>query len=83
MKRKPSLSSSWISLKKSPGYKKEMLEERIPDAYLPYITILEEPTLSISSTEIRQCILNNISIDGMVPEAVRDYIYQYNLYNDG
>ena len=65
-----------------PGYKVETLDESIPEAYLPYITILEEPSLSISSTEIRMRVFNNQPIEGMVPEAVRDYIYQYNLYND-
>ena len=66
-----------------PGYKKERITANIPDDYLPTITILEEPSLSISSTEIRMRVFNNQPIDGMVPEAVRDYIYQYNLYNDG
>jgi nicotinate-nucleotide adenylyltransferase len=63
-----------------PGYKKEMITANIPDDYLPTITILEEPSLSISSTEIRMRVLNNQPIDGMVPKAVRDYIYQNNLY---
>ena len=66
-----------------PGYKKEILEGSIPEGYLPYITILEEPSLAISSTEIRECLLNNQSIDKMVPRPVRDYIYQYDLYKDG
>lgn len=66
-----------------PGYKKEMITVNIPDDYLPTITILEEPSLSISSTEIRMRVFSNQPIEGMVPEAVRDYIYQYNLYNDG
>ena len=65
-----------------PGYKRELIEERIPDDYLPYITILEEPSLSISSTEIRRCVLNSKPIGGMVPKAVRDYIYQNSLYKD-
>jgi len=66
-----------------PGYKKEIVEDSIPEDYLSSITILEEPSLAISSTEIRMQVLNNQPIDKMVPEAVRDYIYQYNLYKDG
>ena len=65
-----------------PGYQKELVEARIPDNYLPYITILEEPSLSISSTEIRMRVNSNQSIDGMVPPAVREYIHTYNLYRN-
>lgn len=64
-----------------PGYQKELVEKRIPADYLPYITILEEPSLSISSTKIRMRVNNNQSIDGMVPATVRDYIYTNNLYS--
>ena len=63
-----------------PGYKKELVEKKIPGNYLPYITILEEPSLSISSTEIRMRVHNGQSIDEMVPAAVRDYICTNNLY---
>jgi nicotinate-nucleotide adenylyltransferase len=63
-----------------PGYQKELVEKRIPADYHPYITILEEPSLSISSTEIRMRVNNNQSIDGMVPAPVRAYIYSNNLY---
>ncbi|MFT6986267.1 MAG: nicotinate-nucleotide adenylyltransferase [Psychromonas sp.] len=34
----------------------------------------------ISSTEIRQLLKNNISIDYLVPEAVNDYIKEHQLY---
>jgi nicotinate-nucleotide adenylyltransferase len=63
-----------------PGYKKELVEKRIPHDYLPYITLLEEPSLSISSTEIRKRVNNGQSIDEMVPAAVRDYIVTHSLY---
>jgi nicotinate-nucleotide adenylyltransferase len=36
--------------------------------------------LDISSTEIRQLLKQNISIDYLVPEAVNDYIKQHQLY---
>jgi len=39
--------------------------------FLPYITIIEEPRLSISSTEIRSRVSAHKSIDEMVPKAVQ------------
>ncbi len=65
-----------------PGYQKELIEERIPEGYLPYITILEEPSLSISSTEIRMRVCNHKSIEEMVPPTVRDYIVANSLYKE-
>lgn len=35
---------------------------------------------SISATQVRERIANNDSIDGMVPDKVRDYILKNNLY---
>ena len=65
-----------------PGYNREGVEENVPDDFLPYITILEEPSLSISSTEIRSRVKAQKPIDEMVPEAVRDYIVTWGLYQD-
>lgn len=42
--------------------------------------LLKMPEQPVSSTEIRECIKNGESIDGMVPEAVRDYILEKGLY---
>jgi len=64
-----------------PGYRKEAIEERIPRDFRPYITIIEEPELSISSTEIRHRVKTNQPIDRMVPKAVMDYIYRCGLYS--
>jgi nicotinate-nucleotide adenylyltransferase len=36
--------------------------------------------LDISSTQIRQLLKNNLSIDYLVPEAVSDYIKKHHLY---
>lgn len=44
------------------------------------IMLLKMPEQPVSSTEIRECIKNGESIDGMVPEAVRDYILEKGLY---
>ena len=40
------------------------------------IMLLKMPEQPVSSTKIRECIKNGESIDGMVPEAVRDYILE-------
>ena len=65
-----------------PGYDQEEIEKSIPDDFLPYITILEEPRLSISSTEIRSRVKAHKSIDEMLPKVVRDYIVKWGLYQD-
>ena len=65
-----------------PGYSREEIAEKIPDVFLPYIDIIEEPRLSISSTEIRSRVRAHKPIDKMVPKAVRDYIVKWGLYQD-
>jgi len=63
-----------------PGCDLEKIVKNIPQDFLPSITILEEPCLSISSTEIRSRVKAQLPIDGMVPGTVRDYIYRNGLY---
>lgn len=63
-----------------PGYDRKRVENTIPDAFLPSITILEEPSLAISSTDIRNRVRTGQPINGMVPKAVCDYIYTHRLY---
>jgi nicotinate-nucleotide adenylyltransferase len=63
-----------------PGYDEGEIESKIPDDFRPYITILEEPSLSISSTEIRHRVKTGQSIEDMVPKVVMDYIYRHGLY---
>jgi nicotinate-nucleotide adenylyltransferase len=65
-----------------PGYSRDEIEREIPDSFKPAVTILEEPSLSISSTEIRNRIRSNRSIDGMVPTAVEEYIFEFSLYKE-
>lgn len=65
-----------------PGCDREKIVQGIPPAFLPSITILEEPGLAISSTDIRARVKAGQSIEGMVPDAVRQYIYHHNLYID-
>jgi nicotinate-nucleotide adenylyltransferase len=64
-----------------PGYNREEIEKRIPHDFRPYITIIEEPALSISSTEIRNRVKTAQPIDKMVPKVVMDYIYRMGLYS--
>jgi nicotinate-nucleotide adenylyltransferase len=63
-----------------PGYDKGEIESKIPDDFRPYITIIEEPSLSVSSTEIRHRVKTGQSIEDMVPKEVMDYIYRHGLY---
>jgi nicotinate-nucleotide adenylyltransferase len=63
-----------------PGYNRDEITRGIPDPFKPYVSILEEPSLSISSTEIRTRIGSNRPIDGMVPKAVEEYIFEFSLY---
>ena len=65
-----------------PGYDRSKVEKRIPEDFLPYITILEEPSLSISSTAIRARVRAGRPIGGMVPKPVQDYIYTHNIYRN-
>ena len=63
-----------------PAYNRKEIAKRIPPEFVPYITIMEEPRLSISSTEIRSLVKAHQSIDEMVPEDVRNYIITRGLY---
>jgi nicotinate-nucleotide adenylyltransferase len=56
------------------------IAKRIQSEFVPYITIIEEPRLSISSTAIRSRVRAHQSIDEMVPEDVRNYIITRGLY---
>lgn len=63
-----------------PGYNKEEIGKHIPDDFQPSIAIVEEPALAISSTEIRRRVKARLSIAGMVPEQVKNYIIAHQLY---
>lgn len=60
---------------KRPGY--EMPENL---TYHPNIHIAEFPQMDISASYIRNCAKNDISLKYLVPEAVRKYIEEMNLY---
>lgn len=42
--------------------------------------LLDTPTIEISSTDIRERVRNNLPVDFLVPESVKKYIYETNLY---
>lgn len=42
--------------------------------------LLDTPTIEISSTDIRERVKNNLPIDFLVPESVKKYINETNLY---
>jgi nicotinate-nucleotide adenylyltransferase len=64
------------------GYNREEIEKKIPAEFLPYISIIEDPFLSISSTEIRTREKNSQPIEEMVPKDVQNYILKWDLYQD-
>jgi len=64
------------------GYNREEIKKKIPDEFVPYVTIIEDPLLSISSTEIRSRGKHSQSIEELVPKAVQDYIAKWHLYQN-
>jgi len=44
------------------------------------IEFIEIPPVDISSSQIRQNISNGISVEGMVPDKVAEYIFKKGLY---
>jgi nicotinic acid mononucleotide adenylyltransferase len=46
----------------------------------PAIILIDEPTADVSSTAIRRCRADGVSIDGMVDRHVQQHIEQHGLY---
>ena len=44
--------------------------------------IIETPTIEISATAIRERVRKNLPVNFLVPDAVMEYINQFNLYKD-
>ena len=45
-----------------------------------HIVFLDLPLVNISSTDIRNRASEHLSLDGLVPDAVADYILQEHIY---
>ena len=68
-----------------PGYPVLQYAEEWPQFLQPYhsqIKVLEAPLLDISATWLRVEMMYSRSIRYLVPDAVRDYIYQKRLYRN-
>jgi nicotinate-nucleotide adenylyltransferase len=63
-----------------PGQYMESLLQQVPPEFRPYVLVNEMSALSISSTDIRSRVRAGQSIDGMVPDSVRDYIRTFKIY---
>ncbi len=50
------------------------------DKYFNSAEFVETPIIEISSSEIRRRVANNSTIDFLVPEKVKKYIFKNNLY---
>lgn len=55
-------------------------DAEVKNKYFEKAIILNTPSIEISSSEIRERVKNNLSIDFMVPEKVKNYIIKNNLY---
>lgn len=66
-----------------PGYNKDAMVreiEQMEDYFRCDIEFIEIPPVNISSSQIRQNISSGISIQGMVPKKVVEYIFEKGLY---
>ena len=66
-----------------PGYKERELNEcmtRINREHGTFIINIENTQLDISSTEIRKRVASGLSLNGLVPSTVEEYIKSNNLY---
>jgi nicotinate-nucleotide adenylyltransferase len=60
--------------------KRESELSNAPNRFFKIAELVNTPVIEISSTEIRQRVQQNLPIDFFVPESVRDYIRDNNLY---
>ena len=60
--------------------KEASVRKALAEKHLTNIIWMQTPEISISSTEIREKIQKGLSIDGLVPQAIVEYIRQRDLY---
>lgn len=68
-----------------PGYEKldlRPLESAVPGAS-EWVMMVDTPLIDVSATDIRSRVSQGISIQGLVPQTVEDYIAQHELYRRG
>jgi nicotinate-nucleotide adenylyltransferase len=63
---------------------KRKVEEipEIKDRFYQSAVFLETPIIEISGSEIRKRVKNDLPINFLVPDKVKEYIYHFNLYKD-
>ncbi|HET9136908.1 MAG TPA: nicotinate (nicotinamide) nucleotide adenylyltransferase [Candidatus Kapabacteria bacterium] len=52
----------------------------ITSLFTDQMIMLDTPLIDVSSTQIRQLVHSGKSIEGLVPDAVREYIVEHSLY---
>lgn len=80
------LSSYGFLIGTRPGYRQEELAvcmERVREHFGTEVTNIDNTKYDISSTQIRETLERGESAEGLLPEAVEDYIRRKGLYTDG
>ncbi len=62
--------------------RKTSVEPVKKDKYFHSAVFVDTPTIEISSSEIRQRVINDLPINFLVPPKVKEYIYKLNLYKE-
>ena len=80
------LSSYGFLIGTRPGYRQEELAaciKRVRERFGTEVTNIDNTKYDISSTQIREKLEQGESAEGLLPEAVEDYIRREGLYTDG